>query len=79
MNWWPIIISGGTLLLINVSIIIGYIRNHSKHIENAIEDLKESNAKEHVDIKEDINKIFSKSNNNATNIAKIQGRLNNRK
>ena len=67
MNWWPVIISSGTLLLVNVSIIIGYIRNHSKHIHKEIDE-----------IKTDINKIYSKVNENATAIAKIQGRMNNK-
>lgn len=68
MNWWPIIISAGTLLLVNVSIIIGYIRNHSKHIKESIDE-----------IKIDIDKIYSKVNLNATDIANINGRLNSRK
>lgn len=67
INWWPIIISGGTLLLVNVSIIIGYIKNHSKHLNDSIDE-----------IKIDIEKIYSKVNTNATDIAKIQGRLNNK-
>ena len=68
MNWWPIAIAGGTLLLVNVGIIIGYIRNHSKHMR---EDIKE--------IKTDIEKIYSKVNANATAIAHLKGRLNNKR
>jgi len=86
MNWWPVIISGGTLLLVNVSIIIGYIRNHSKHIMMSIEALKESHKRECEEIKKDITEVkndvgdlFSKVNANATAIAHLKGRLNNRK
>ncbi len=67
MNWWLVIISSGSLLLVNVSIIIGYIKNHSNHIHKEIDE-----------IKTDINKIYSKVNENATDIAKIQGRMNNK-
>ncbi len=67
MNWWPVIISSGTLLLINVSIIIGYIRNHSKHLRDSIDE-----------IKTDIEKIYSKVNENSTDIAHLKGRLNNK-
>ena len=79
MNWWLVIISGGTLLLVNVSIIIGYIRNHSKHIMMSIEALKESHKRECEEIKKDIGDLFSKTNENATAIANIKGRLNSRK
>ena len=68
MNWWPIIISGGSFLLVNVTIIIGYIKNHSKHMRESIDE-----------IKIDIDKIYSKINTNSTDIANINGRLNSQK
>ena len=67
MNWWPIVISGGTLLLVNVSIIIGYIKNHSKHIKEAVERMGNR-----------IDKLADEVHDNATGIANLKGRLNNK-
>ena len=68
MNWWPIIISGGIFLLVNITIIIGYIKNHSKHIKEAVEKMSGR-----------IDKLVDEVHDNATDIATIQGRLNSQK
>ena len=66
MNWIPAIIFG-VALIFNAGIVIGYIRNHMKHIKEEI-----------AEIKVDVDKIYTKVNANSTDIAKIQGRLNNK-
>ena len=67
MNIWPAI--GFVIVLIfNVGMFIGYIKNHTKHTEKAFEKVDEK-----------LDQLFSKTNANSTAIAKLEGRLNNKK
>ncbi len=66
MNWVPAIIFG-VVLVFNVGIFIGYLKNHSKHIDKNFEV---------VDKK--LDQLFTKANANTAAIAKIEGRLNNK-
>ncbi len=66
MNWIPAVIFG-VVLIFNVGIFIGYLKNHSKHIDKNFEKVDEK-----------LDQLFSKTNANSTSIAKIEGRLNNK-
>ena len=54
--------------LVQLSFMIGIYRSHIKHNTQAIKDNKKS-----------IDELYSKTNKNTTEIAKIQGRLNSQK
>ncbi len=67
MNIWPAI-GFGIVLIFNVGMFVAFMKNHAKHTEKAFEKVDEK-----------LDQLFSKTNANSTAIAKMEGKLNNRK